>query len=638
MDIDAMAKGIFRKYIKPYRKLIYVPTNYLQYAARQCIDGSKKTVVFGYTKDVKRFMSCLPKYLVHTGGGHIRAEYTNPNDWVNLPGREFNNTELITKIASWEIDQLIIVSEDLRYLLQMHLIGEAVPYEFVDIYDIIKMEYGVIAINGIARNWIKNTIFVVKNRIKFLLYNYYKWKKQDWKINPIEYCDNYDAILVKKYHAQKATDSREKSFYLKEVIINYLMIHDYQNAFSYIDEFVEIFGTNNNSFLQLKEEYIELFLQMKEHLHNKQEKDIIIFWCDALPHEDWESWKFLSDLTKDSLVFQNAYTHIPYTHTTSQAMFTGIPYFEGKMYRTIETENMIEYGKTFAYLEREFYQIKEIGGNYTKRKYSRGDNYIIRSAYPPASIHLWETLDEILKEDRKKFVICHMDCELHNPYWNGESDRLRMDPGNFLADISDMEMQRKESAAYLEKQILFYTEFLGENTCKIFMSDHGIGGAAYSDRRLHAFCFVNDNGIVKGKYNKAFSYLKFKELIQYILYPTQSNFHNIFSDYVLIQNDHPYSEKYCTEIMKKLKNNEDVPKVKWMGFRGIIKDGYKFLYFPDGEEIWFDSAEREIDPKDLDHTLVKFMRENVGNEFPDINVEEHYVHTKSLYNALQIKL
>lgn len=169
------------------------------------------------------------------------------------------------------------------------------------------------------------------------------------------------------------------------------------------------------------------------------------------------------------------------------------------------------------------------------------------------------------------------------------------------------------------------------------MSDHGIGGAAYSDRRLHAFCFVSDKDVVKGKYKEFFSYLNFYELICYILSPTQTNFDRIFSDYVLIQNDHPYSEKYCEEILRRLENHEDVPIVKWMGFRGIIKEGYKLIYFPNGIEIWFDKAEQEICPENIpDQVLVKFMREKVGSEFPDISFEPHYVNTKKLYDALHI--
>lgn len=81
------------------------------------------------------------------------------------------------------------------------------------------------------------------------------------------------------------------------------------------------------------------------------------------------------------------------------------------------------------------------------------------------------------------------------------------------------------------------------------MSDHGIGGPAYSERRLHAFCFVKAPDITQGRYKEYFSYLKFYDLAGYILHSTEDNLKKLFSEYVLIQNDHPYSKKYCEEIM-----------------------------------------------------------------------------------------
>lgn len=447
MDISKSAGEILTRYIKPYKKIVYVPKAWLRHVIKRYVYVGGQTVVYGYKEDVTRFMHCLPQYC-----GTIRAKYAEREDWINRPGTEFNNTELIRQIASWQIDQMIIVSEDFRYLLRMYLIGEEVPYKIIDIYEIMKKEYNMTVIRGIAKNQIRNIVYDFLTECT-------KWGKRIWNVKPIRFCDSYDAILVKKYCFKEAEDRGEKAYYLKELIVNYLMIRDYQNAFLYIDEYVNLFGTKDNSFIQLKQEFMELFSQMKEFLHNKSEKDIIVFWCDALPYEDYKKWHFLEKLEKESLVFENAYTHIPYTHTTSQSMFMGTPYFESKMYRSVETETMIEHGKTFDYLEENHYQICEIGDNYTNKKYIKPDEYYVRSLYPPATMRLWETLAQLLDGEEKKFIICHMDDETHNPYWNGESDRLRVDPGSFLTDISEFEVQRKESVTYLEKQIFYYMDF-----------------------------------------------------------------------------------------------------------------------------------------------------------------------------------
>ena len=559
MDINARAERILAENIKPYGKMYYIPRIWLRHVIRKHIwEKGCRTVVFGYQDDVDKFIQCLPR-----DHGAVSGEYTHPDDWINAPGREFENEELVKKIAGYKIDKLVIVSDSLRYLLQMYLISWDVSYEIIDIYELIKKEYKKDVVRSIANPLEKR-----------ILQEYVRWRLRLQSSETEKYCDNYDAILVKKNYVKKAKNRKDKKYYLRELIINYFLIRDYKNGFFYIDQYTQIFGRNDNPFLRIKQEFLRLFSQMKKELQDKKEKDIIVFWCDALPYSDFKKYHFLEKIEKESLIFENTYTHIPYTHTTSQSMFTGIPFFEGKLYRNVETKNMIRHGKTLELLHKNGYQICEIGGNYIKKKYQKLPEYTVKCLYTPAAMHLWETLAQLLNDEgEKKFVICHMDCELHNPYWNGNSEKLTLDPGRFLReDMSEFEIQRAESAYYLEQQILFYIKFLGKNVCRIFMSDHGIGGPAYSERRLHAFCFVKDQGIKTGNYKKIFSYLKFYELVSYVLHPTEENFDKIFSDYALIQNDHPYGPKYCREILYKLEHNEDIMWKNWMGFRGIIKE------------------------------------------------------------------
>ena len=123
-----------------------------------------------------------------------------------------------------------------------------------------------------------------------------------------------------------------------------------------------LFGTENNPFIQVRIELMDLFCQMKEQLHNRKEKDIIIFWCDSLPYHDFASWNFLEKEAKDSLLFENAYTYVPYTNTTMQAIFVGEPFFEEKLYKVLESPNMIKSGKTLDLLKKNQYHICEVGG------------------------------------------------------------------------------------------------------------------------------------------------------------------------------------------------------------------------------------------------------------------------------------
>lgn len=45
---------------------------------------------------------------------------------------------------------------------------------------------------------------------------------------------------------------------------------------------------------------------------------------------------------------------------------------------------------------------------------------------------------------------------------------------------------------------------------------------------------------------------------------------------------------------EQLEHNEDIQWKDWMGFRGIIETGYKFIRFPNSHESWFNPQDEKI--------------------------------------------
>lgn len=638
MLINQQTEKIIRDNIKAEKKILYIPVFQLKKIIRNHIDfQSKKIAIFGYKRDIDRFLKCIPD-----NAEEIICEYANPENWKNNPGQDFLGEEQTLRIAGFQVDKLIIVSNDLRYLAQMHLITEGASYEIIDIYALIKREYAGTVVKSISNtSWEIMKEYVkwggVRLSDRFTALREVQCVKY-WREESEKKCDNYDGIFVKKYYAQNARDDKEKQYYFRELIINYLMIRDFQKAFLYIDEYNDLFGKEDNSFLTVKDSFMELFSRMREQLAERKKKDIIIFWCDSMPYSEFKEFSFLKEEAEGGLLFENAYTHVACTHTTAQSLFVGIPFFEGGLYGW-ERPNFVKHGRTIDLLEENEYEICEIHHTYIQEKLTRKLPYTVKSSRPPGTMHLWEILAQILENrDKKHCIVCHMTCELHPPFWNGESLKMRTAGNNIYSDEKLYANQIKESAAYLEKQILWYSSFLGENVCRIYMSDHGIGTPRYIEDRIHTFCFVKDRGIARGSYQGLFSYLNFCELLKYILQPTEENLGRVFSEYVLIQNDHPYSVKFCRDIINKLEKGEDVHKEKWMGFRGIIKEDCKLVIFPTGEEYWFDLLDNKIESDDIDPQLVQFMRDKVGNEFADISSNEHYKETRKLYERLHINL
>ena len=149
--------------------------------------------IYGYIRDVDRFVKCLPK-----NGKPAMIEYAEANDWKM--DDSLKAEKRIHEIANTSIEKLVIVSEELRYLMQMYLVNEDVSFEIVDIYDLIKREYARVVVKSIAnspkdllKEYIKQIGVFLSGKIHILekLYCVGCW------IRASKYCGNYDAILVK---------------------------------------------------------------------------------------------------------------------------------------------------------------------------------------------------------------------------------------------------------------------------------------------------------------------------------------------------------------------------------------------------------------------------------------------------------
>lgn len=638
MDIHNEAKEIIGKYIKEERKIYYISNHFLKRIIRTHIYEDEQQIgVFGYQDDVKRFVRCAPDNM------HITIkEIAEPDNWLNKPGCYFYGEEQIKKLAACRIDKLIIVSDEIRYLAQMYFIDERVPFEVVDIFDVIKREYGRVMVGAFSHGGIVIAKELIKSIGIWLSEKTGAFSKtqivQYWKESRKQQsdCENYDAILVKRYKAEQAGSDKTRKYYLREIIINYMLIRDYESAFRYVKEYNQLIGSEDNEFMKAKKAFDELFVRMKQKLSQRKGKDIFLFWCDSVPYKKFEEFGFLKEEAEDSMFFENAYAHNPYTHTTAQALFTGLPFFEGELYDWTRP-NFVEKGKTLDILEKNGYELCEIDMNCIREKYMRNLVYTVKSARAPAAMCLWEAMARLLEnEDKKQFIVCHMTCEMHPPYWNGISSKMRLGSNSVHADETLLEAQIRESARYMEQQIMWYTNLLGENTCKIYMSDHGQGFPIYMEKRIHTFFFVKDKGIKAGRYKRFFSYLDFYKLLEYILSPSEEGLERFFSDYALIQGDHPYAKVRCEDILRKYKQIKVIEPEKWIAFRGIIKDRYRLIRFPDNKELWLDECDNRVNPEDItEQELVEFMRAHVGSQFPNIDASEHYKETRKLYDALK---
>lgn len=72
----------------------------------------------------------------------------------------------------------------------------------------------------------------------------------------------------------------------------------------YIGYYVRLFGTRGNNFVEIKQEFLGLFSQMKKLLHTREKKDIVILGCDALTYIDFKKFYFLEQIERDFVLFR----------------------------------------------------------------------------------------------------------------------------------------------------------------------------------------------------------------------------------------------------------------------------------------------------------------------------------------------
>ena len=170
-------------------------------------------------------------------------------------------------------------------------------------------------------------------------------------------------------------------------------------------------------FEKSNEEINDLLYKIKEIINKKQNKDIVLYWMDAIPYEDCGDMHYVQEQMRKSVVFENAFTSTPYTFATFKNMFLGKYIVDDRAYQ-IRNINISD-SETLTLLKEQGYNIKSISG------YMRWLNYEYCSVkrhelLDSCSIILWDLLNNLVNEERKTFYIVHMLVEGHYPFLSSQ--------------------------------------------------------------------------------------------------------------------------------------------------------------------------------------------------------------------------
>lgn len=629
-DLEEELNRILKKTsVRSYSVKLNIKEKVVQKVIDSIIDANENVGMIGYLEDIdtiRGFVSTdINKYVIK------KDELCRDASGTYVMRAD----DFLKEVASIKLDKLIIVSYDIRHIIEMYLFNYGVSCTIVDLFDCFSIYAGIDLKQSICFD---RDIEFYKNAVKEL---FFKVNEKKWASNinvitntikSLNTYDNYDALYARQKLYEQSKDKDIKEWYLLKIIDNFLEIKDFVNAFHYMDIYIEKKCCAYEKILRRKELIEKLLTQIATLLSARKQRDLLFFWIDGMSSKEREDLNLYSKEADEGILFQNAYTHVPVTRETMYTMMSGMPYFENHVY---EWKNVKE-GKNYKWLIQKGYDVKEIGGGYISNDTVIAPSINPHSYYHPTPLVLWNAILGLLSEDndKPKCYFIHCDCESHNPYWAGSMKQMVIGARDPFIPLQDYMPYVENAEIYQQEQIRWYTNFLPLNACKIYMSDHGKEFPFWKEEKIKTFIIINDLQIKNRKVNAPFSYLDFDKLLKFLVDPENYSIEKVYSDCILFQNDDPY-EKMANEVLLHNDENDTLYYRKWMGFRGAIKNGKKIVVFRNGKRVIFDLNDNVIDEASMKNDEIEELEKLAGSYFGDIN-SEHFMIAGRLYKALKI--
>lgn len=367
-------------------------------------------------------------------------------------------------------------------------------------------------------------------------------QEMDWRIYSM-------LFILKKQMELEVSGGIYEEYCLVEIVRVYLAIKDFENAFKYMEKYVER-GYGHFDFAAMEKDIKEFLADIKARLAEDKRRNVIIRWYDAVRYDEWESMPYLYQMSKEGLRFENAYTVMPYTSATMRTMLTGKYLMNDRIYEIEKFDentcgllkDLNDQGYRFCIVDSGHYT-----KNYDKKYVTNKSLPFHYSVYPLLE---WVGIGEILESDprQKMCVLIHELPETHPPCTGGDATVCNsfdaLVSGTRLQNrywTSGMKTQIAESRKYVDNVFRFYKEMESENTVDIYMSDHGKFGHYGTNEHttdyenVHICLAINGKDIKPDLEKGIFSILNFRQLVRYAIHPTEIARKGCISEYAVIQ-------------------------------------------------------------------------------------------------------
>lgn len=433
-----------------------------------------------------------------------------------------------------------------------------------------------------------------------------------------------ESIQCELYCQQNKYENADNSETKRIALEKALFLALYMRNFAEAQKYIPLLSQYDSRFEKVWDEIQDLLHRAKTAIINKVQKDIILYWLDALPYGDEKNMPYLQSVFQNSVMFDNAFTYIPYTHSALRAMFLGKKDIDDCAYRvkniTIKNSPVIQF------LMEQGYHIKVFSGylNDSIPFDYQSDRFYI-DGYVPCSLKLWDMLSEMLLESKKTLWVVHA-MDTHFPFLNS---LMRDD------SYSDKQVRQRQVRMEIDEQLAFYESFLGKETVRIYMSDHGKKyGAIHED--FHVIFSIYDKALKPRRVQGLFSLLDFGTVLRQIILEGDIKERDFVREYVEVGN----MDRYSFHDLQALFKNKKELSLLYFGYKGIIDQDYIYIHYRTGKE-WL--ARRNDMPvcnpllvMDCDNDICDFDRlgyyRDLAGEYPvELEQDDKFKNSKYLY-------
>jgi len=434
----------------------------------------------------------------------------------------------------------------------------------------------------------------------------------------IRYQDiNY--IFFNDRRCYESADIREyKQLYLAKMIFDSIYARDIEGTCRYIREYAENQYDDYSRYLNFSEELDALISEIRETISRRKQKDVVVFWLDALEYGEDQTMPWLASMAERGLEFNRAYTVTPYTHSTARVLFDQKYTVDDHEFNK-KIDNSCELMKKlrnrgykvifYTQLEEVTYQMK---GRFTQNRYT------------PLSQICWELLRDLIETEKPVFAVLHELFQTHIPCVSmGITGSVYVHPIlNKKYDTQRFAVQKEESKHYTDQILKYYADLLNERIFKIYMSDHG---CTYLDI-FHTIFRVVQNDIRPQRISGLFSYISFGRLIEKLL-EGDTDYRDIASEYARIQD----TDFYNGNVVRLILDNYPERMMFYFGYEGIITNRICYLRYNDGREEYFNLKAGEPVKEEWVEEAAKLCP-----HYPDdILTYDKFKYSRNLYATLE---